>query len=75
MGAAPEFVEPHDRAIHLSPKTTVPQALKKLSPPADGGLPPTALIITHSGKPHESPLSLVVADDLPVLVAAMSAGT
>ncbi|MGX7728650.1 CBS domain-containing protein [Rhodococcus sp. 2H158] len=75
VGAALEFVEPHDRAVHLSRKTTVPQAIKKLSPPADGGLPPTALIITHSGKPHESPLSLVVADDLPVLVAAMGAGT
>ncbi|OLL16434.1 hypothetical protein BKE56_023890 [Rhodococcus sp. M8] len=75
MGAAPEFVEPHDRVIHLSRKTTVPQAIKKFSPPADGGLPPTALIITRSGKPNESPLSLVVADDLPVLVAAMSAGT
>ena len=75
VGAALAFVEPHDRAVHLSRATTVPQAIKKLSPPADGGLPPAALIITHSGKPDQSPLSIVVADDLPVLVAAMAAGT
>ncbi|MGW5287448.1 CBS domain-containing protein [Rhodococcus pyridinivorans] len=70
-----EFVEPHERAAHLARKATVPQAIKKLSPPADGSLPPVALIVTHSGKPHECPLSIVVAADLPVLVAAMNAGT
>ncbi|MHD0279564.1 hypothetical protein [Rhodococcus aetherivorans] len=34
------FVEPHERTVHLSRKVTVPQAIKKLSPPADGSLPP-----------------------------------
>lgn len=71
VNAALEFSEPHDRAVHLSRTTTVPQAIKTLSPPADGRLPPAAVIITETGKPDESPLSVVVAGDLPVLVASM----
>lgn len=33
-----------------------------LRPPAEA-FPPVALILTHSGRPDESPLSIVVADD------------
>ena len=63
-----KFKETQDEAVHLSRKTTVPQAIKKLSPASDGSLPPAALIITESGKPHERPLSIVVADDLAHMV-------
>lgn len=34
--------------------------------------PPAALIITETGRRHESALSIVVADDLPTLVGALS---
>ncbi|MGU3587147.1 CBS domain-containing protein [Rhodococcus sp. C26F] len=74
VGAALEFAEPHERAAHLPRTITVPQAIKKLSPPAGGQLPPTALIVTHSGSAKERPLMIVVADDLPTLVAAVNAG-
>jgi len=49
----------------------VPQAIKKLSPASDGSLPPAALIITDSGKRRERPLSIVVADDLAILIASI----
>ncbi|WP_277369824.1 hypothetical protein [Rhodococcus rhodochrous] len=39
-----------------------------------GQLPPTALIVTHSGSAKERPLMIVVADDLPTLVAAVNTG-
>jgi hypothetical protein len=66
-----KFKEDQDEAVHLSRKTTVPQAIKKLSPASDGSLPPAALIITDSGKRHERPLSIVVADDLAILIASI----
>lgn len=66
-----EFKESHDEAVHLSRKTTVSQAIKKLSPAGDGSLPPAALIITESGSRHETPFSIVVADDLAILIASI----
>lgn len=74
VSAALAFAEPRDRAVHLPRTTTVAHAIKTLSPPADAGYPPAALIITQNGRRHETPLSIVVADDLPTLVAALSTG-
>lgn len=73
--AALEFTEAHDRAVHVPRTMSVPQAIKTLSPPADGSLPPAAVIITQTGKADERPLAIVVANDLPILVASMDVAT
>jgi hypothetical protein len=73
--AALALREEHERAVHVPSTMLVPQAIKALSPPVDGSLPPAAVIITEAGKAHERPLRIVVADDLPVLVASMDVAT
>jgi hypothetical protein len=67
VSAVLKFAESHDTAAHLPRNATVLHAIKKLSPPAHGSLPPAALIITEAGKPNEAPLAIVVADDLATL--------
>ena len=64
-----KFAEPQDTAVHLPRSATVLHAIKSLSTPAPGSSPPAALIITQSGKPNESPLAIVVAEDLGILFA------
>ncbi|MFD4295410.1 CBS domain-containing protein [Rhodococcus sp. NPDC058532] len=71
VGNAMEFHEPQDHAIHLGRDATVPQALKKLAPATGNGQSPAALIITHSGIAQEKPLAIVVAGDIPSMVASL----
>ncbi|OBH31702.1 hypothetical protein A9X03_07110 [Mycobacterium sp. E1715] len=70
VSAVLKFAEPQDTAAHLSRAATVLHAIKKLSSPAQGSGPPAALIITETGKANETPLAIVVADDLAILFAA-----
>ncbi len=67
VSAVMKFAEPQDNAAPLPRTATVQRAINKLSPPADGHLPPAALIIKDSGKLDERPLAIVVAEDLAVL--------
>jgi hypothetical protein len=46
-------------------------ALHRLTRGGKGGLPVSALIVTTSGRPHETPLAVVVTDDLPKLSSAL----
>jgi hypothetical protein len=66
-----QFSELHDQAAYLPRSATVAQAIRKLSPPASGGLAPAALLITENGKIDQKLLAIVVADDLTVLFQAL----
>lgn len=66
------FAEPHESA-RLVPRTiTAAEAIDRLSHGGAEGRPLTALIITDRGKATETPLAVVVADDLPALSAALA---
>jgi CBS domain-containing protein len=68
-----EFAEPHERALHVPRTITAAAAIGQFSS-GHGGKPAAALIVTESGKVTEKPLAIVVADDLPALMAALSIG-
>lgn len=67
-----KFAEQHERARHVPRSITAADAIHQLSKGGQAGKPLTALIITHSGKPTEKPLRVVVDDDLPALIAALT---
>jgi hypothetical protein len=66
-----QFAEAQDRAVHLPRSATVRHAIRKLSPPSGGGLPPAALIVTDMGKSNQKPMAIVVAEDLTALFHAL----
>jgi hypothetical protein len=69
VNEAMKFAEPQDTAVHLARSATVLHAIQSLSVPRPGKPPPAALIITQTGRPGESPLAIVVAEDLGALFA------
>jgi CBS domain-containing protein len=66
--------EQHERARHVPRTITAANAIHQLSRGGHAGKPLTALIITNSAKTTEKPLAVAVDDDLPALVAALTAG-
>ena len=71
-----EFTEPQDFAKqHVARGVTAAMALDQLSRAIPSGLTPAALIVTQNGKPNESPLSVLVAADVPALNAGLAPGT
>lgn len=67
-----EFAEPHERALHVPRTITAAEALRKLASGGESGRPVAALIVTHSGKPTETALGIVVDDDIPAILAALT---
>lgn len=67
-----DFAEEHERAVHVARTTTAAEAVYKLSSAGAAGRPPNALIITQTGRTSETPLAVVVVDDLPILTAALA---
>jgi len=73
ISAAMIFAESHETGKFLPKTTSAAEAVRRLTPRQDGSPPPIALIITETGKREEKILAIVVADDLPVLTAALDA--
>jgi CBS domain-containing protein len=67
VGEVMKFTEPQDHAVHLPKTVTAMQAIRAMSPPTDGRPAPQALIVTDTGKTHERPLAIVVAEDVALL--------
>ena len=59
-----KFSEGTERVSHLSREVTTTEAIWRFTAAAERGLPLTALIITHTGKTTETPLGIVVTEDL-----------
>jgi CBS domain-containing protein len=68
------YSEPHERAILVPRTTTAAEAIHLISAGGEAGRPPTALLITENGKCSEAALTIVVADDMPVLSASLDIG-
>jgi len=66
------FVEHHEVARLVPRNTTASQAIDLLSTGGPGSRPALALLVTHNGNRSEQPLAVVVADDLPALMAAVA---
>jgi predicted transcriptional regulator len=66
VGEVLEFSEGIERVVHLPRDVSTVEAIWHFTNAAESGHPMTALIITHSGKTTESPLAIVVAQDLAV---------
>lgn len=66
------FVEHYEVARLVTRSTTASQAIDLLSTGGPGGRPALALLVTHNGNRSEQPLAVVVAEDLPLLMAAMA---
>ncbi|MBW4818840.1 CBS domain-containing protein [Rhodococcus qingshengii] len=73
ISAVIAFAEAHEVGWFVAKTTTVAEAIRRLSPRRDGRLPPVALLVTEAGRTEEKLLAIVVADDLPVLTAALDA--
>jgi predicted transcriptional regulator len=67
-----EFAEPHECALLVPSEITVTQAVHQLQHGGNAGAPVAALVITENGEASEPPLGLVVADDLPMLLEAVT---
>ena len=65
VGHVLAFAEPGERARHVPRTTTAADAIHQLSKGGPEGKPLTALLITQSGRKTETPLAVVVDDDLP----------
>lgn len=63
--------EAQDQAVYAPSDVTAARAIYLLSRPLNGGIRPTALLITGTGKPTEQPLAVVVDEDLHALHAAL----
>lgn len=74
VGHVLAFAEQHERARHVPRSITAANAIHQLSRGGRAGTPLTALIITNSGQTSEKPLAVVVDDDLPALIAALTPG-
>ncbi|MCA1781635.1 MAG: CBS domain-containing protein [Dermatophilaceae bacterium] len=61
------FAEDSDRVEHVGRDITAAQAVATFAESASTGTPLTALIVTHAGKPTETPISIIVSADLPRL--------
>lgn len=62
------FSEGHEGLEFLTKTASAATAIDKLTK----ATPPAALVITENGRPHEGALGIVVAADLPKLVAAVT---
>jgi hypothetical protein len=60
-----------DTALHVPRSTTAAEAIDLLGRPRRGGSRPSALVVTENGKAAESPLAVVVDEDLSVLHRAL----
>ena len=67
-----EFAEPHECALLVPSEITVTQAVYQLQHGGNEGAPVAALVITETGETSEPPLGLVVVDDLPMLLEAVT---
>ena len=66
-----EYLSDSDRA-EIAPKDlTAPQALARFNNLDDSGHSPAALIITEQGKKSQRPIQIIVASDIPKLLAAV----
>lgn len=74
VGHVLKFAEQHERAQHVPRSIAAAEAVHRLSKGGQDSKPLTALIITHSGRPAEKLLRVVVDDDLPALVSALAIG-
>lgn len=70
LGEVIKFSEAEDKVLVRSREMTVVQAWRVFAG-LESSAPPHALVITHSGKVSEKPLTLVVRADLPVLLKAL----
>lgn len=64
VAEALKFSEGIERVLHVWRDVTTTEAIWQFTSAAEAGQPVTALVITHSGKITESPLGIVVAEDL-----------
>lgn len=64
------FAEDSDRVEHVGRDITAAQAVATFAESAGKGTPLTALIVTHAGKPTETPISIIVSADLPRLISS-----
>ena len=67
--------EEQDTARHVPRTTTAADAIALLDQPLPCGSRPRALIVTTNGRPAESPLAVVVDEDLPRLLRALDASS
>jgi CBS domain. len=72
VSAVLPFIEPHEVAVHVARSITAAEAIEALSEGGSRGRPATALIVTQNGRPHEKPLALLAADDLPRLIHSLA---
>jgi len=66
------FAEPHEKALLVPRSLTVTDAIYQLAHGGEADKPVAALIIAQTGKPHETPLAMIVVDDLPALTSAVT---
>jgi len=66
---AKEFTEDTEVVEHAPRSLTVTGAIARFEAAIPRGAPLTAILISHSGKPSDTPLAIVVAADLPRLLA------
>ena len=67
-----KFAEQHECALLVPRTIPVNEALHLLAHGGKGGKPVTALIVTQNGKTNETPLAVVVAEDVAALSAALT---
>nr|WP_242516547.1 CBS domain-containing protein [Corynebacterium mendelii] len=66
-----QYLSASDRAELVAKDVTAPQALTRFNKLDDSGHSPAALIITEHGRPTQRPIQIVVASDIPRLLAAV----
>lgn len=62
-----QFTEPHEQSKFVKRDLTVAEAVETLLAVS----PPLGLVVTHSGSESEKPLGILVAEDLPDLMATL----
>ena len=60
----------HDQPVFLPRSVTAAVAVDALTTPLDSGALPRLAIITESGSPSQRPFAVLVATDIPALLAA-----
>jgi CBS domain-containing protein len=68
------FRESHERAKLVRRTITAAEAIDQLTHGGEERGPVTALIVTHGGKPTETPIRVITSHDLPLLSAALGIG-